>query len=229
VIKHFLKLIFIAITISLVAILFMSESQLPNTTDASRQARPQMGSVASSVLFPLQRPAAHSTLSDIASPQSALEEANAYLSAHRAEWHIQKYHELRPRLTTTPLGSTIRYDVFQSGVPVLGIPIILHVDLTGKINADLYYRPIGEVNISNPSVMTSEDVLNTVADKFSEDPAVGSNPSKVIIANQASSGDLAYAVPVLDKESGNTPVEVFLRASDGQILRKVRGRGEFGR
>ncbi len=233
--KRFFQLCVVAVTLALVALYLTGETDFEWQEHAAIQAkgfqRPSKGSLGSASMLPAARDRVRDE-SFIDPEQVALEKANEYLKSHREEWHIQSFHELRSEMETSPLGHSVRYDVYQDGIPVLASAILVQIDLRGNASATIDYQAIEKIDLANAKMMPFEEALNNLSDKFGEDPAVPATPRKVILINrttqQAPFGELAYLVSVIDKTHG-TPLELVLRASDGQVLKKVFGRSEIRR
>ncbi len=226
--KRLFQLGFVAALVSGIVIFFMSESPLDTSQTDAQDSRPKMGAVGAAIQIPAHRISSNNDFAavqnQIPSVQSPLATADIYLRAHLSEWHVLDYHELRPEPTVTALGTTVKYQVFQDGIPVVDMSIVVHVLANGNVTAESSYQPIPRVDPSATG-MEFEDIIRNFSDQFSENSDADAQSNRVIALDHSLGrpiGQLAYQAFLLDRDSGN-PVEVVFRATDGQILRKTPG------
>lgn len=160
---------------------------------------------------------------------TALEIAGAYLDAHREAWNIQPYHQMKPELVENPLGSLVKFAVYQGETPVMGMQIQVRIGLRGEIQDVLSdYKPIPEADLNQP-MLRADEILAGVSNRF-EAVAEGVPAVPVIYVAPGDSGPVAaLAMTVRKAGSGEQPVQAIFRASDGQILDLTMARAEFHR
>jgi len=175
--------------------------------------------------LPKPRPAiSQEGASVMSSPREIAEE---YLVQHRDSLRLQPHHELRPEVYETPIGSTVRYGVFQDGLPIVGIGIEIQLDrdlAITRVNNE--YRPLKKADLSEP-MLTQEDVLEKVSSRFVTDSdRVAQSSSLLYVEPGSDQPSLAYSVPVREMGKRSRSMQVLVRASDGQILRKSFSRAD---
>lgn len=153
-----------------------------------------------------------------------------YIEEHRETWNIRSHHELRPSLTSSPLGAAVRFDVLQDGLAVSGLSITIHLGRNNEVRSvDNMYRPLEPTDLSQ-SMLTAEEAAGLVGERYlaSED---GAEPGMVLYANpSAQSPEPAYSMSMVELSNGGAtrrPVSLLVRASDGQILDIAYARTEF--
>jgi hypothetical protein len=155
---------------------------------------------------------------------SAVNAANTYLALHREELGIQSYHQLKPEEHVSPLGTAVKYLVYQGSHLVMGLTLEIFVNRKGAVSRVVNgYRPIEEASEQawNQPVREFVDGLT----KFEAE----STPVPLFYVPESSSvvkAEAAYAVEVKNKLTQETHQGIF-RASDGQVLALSKGRGEL--
>lgn len=159
--------------------------------------------------------------------KSPLEVANAYLEAHKSLWKIQQHHQLRPVEFRTPLGSKVKYSVFQGNIPVLEMGIEIQLDRNLNVTqVQNSYRPIAEVNLKTPA-LTAAEVVEKNGDRYQLEEE-SSILSPVLYSRLGDAApELAYVVSVKEKGQESHSFQILFRASDGQVLSKSIARTEF--
>jgi Zn-dependent metalloprotease len=148
---------------------------------------------------------------------SAEQVADQFVKEHRDQWQIRPYHDLRPTTTQSGQGASVKYDVYQDGLAIMGMQIRVEVSadlqVTGVNNQ---YRPLARADLGQ-SVMSPDEVLDTVSDRYVAD-AEGHSPSNILISGASQELELAYLIPLRTKGENGQAVQVLFRASDGREL-----------
>jgi hypothetical protein len=162
--------------------------------------------------------------------ESPLEIAEKYLKDHAEEMGLKDYHEMRASVFQTPLGAKVSYQVFQDGIPVVGSEIRLQIGRDQTVmDVDNRYLPVERVEISGVSALSSAQVQDLMqVSNYLPDPSVGGDPAQVIFPVPGPHrAELAYVVAAREPSGLRRPVQVVLRAADGQVLGKNVSRMEF--
>ncbi len=157
---------------------------------------------------------------DLGSPVAA---ANAYVTLHRDALGIQSHHQLKPEEYRSPLGSAVKYSVYQGKHLVMGLQLEIFVNKKGSVSrVSNGYRPVEEAG---------EEAWEAPAKNFTDGVTVFETESAPVALlfvpenSPASKAEPAYAVQVKNKTTQETHQGIF-RASDGQMLALSKGRGE---
>jgi hypothetical protein len=158
---------------------------------------------------------------------TALEVAKNYLEAHRQEWNLQSYHDFRPVEFHTPLGSKVKFSVYQGEVPVvdMGIQIEIGRDLS-VLAVQNGYQPIAKADFSERR-LNADQILQKNSDRYDAEGPVKLSQPVLFVRPGSREGELAYLVPVHDKAEAHRALQILFRASDGQVLTKAFSRSEF--
>lgn len=161
--------------------------------------------------------------------QTSREAADIYFNEHRAQWNIQDYHTLKPEFFESPLGTKVKYSVFQDGVPVVGLAIELDIGQDRRVTAaENTYLPVKKVDMNQP-FLSHEEVIARQAGRYTLDESSTAGVSRILyLAPGNDEPELSYVIPVHEAAT-KTAVSVIFRATDGQVLGKQAGRAEFGR
>lgn len=157
-----------------------------------------------------------------------IDAAQAYLLEHKGEFNLQEHHDFRPHVFTNPLGSTVRFDVFQDGLPLLGAYIDVEMDANRDISSvTSHYEPYPRVDTANKEVLSMEEIRVKMPERYGS--IAGEAPSLMLLPGVAGGGELelVYVMRFADKEMNGRPVQILFRATDGQMLRKSVARAEF--
>lgn len=167
------------------------------------------------------------TITSTKSEKSPIEVADAYLKEHRELWKVQAFHELRPVEFRTPLGTKVKYSVFQNNIPIVDMGIEIQIDRTMNVTDVLNnYRPLEKASATRPA-LTMEEIVGRNADRYELEASNIQSPPVYFARPGNSSPELAYLVSVKDKLQDSRPVQILFRASDGQVLSKSVARAEF--
>ena len=161
---------------------------------------------------------------------SPLEIAEQYLRSHTEDLGLRPYHEFRPTVFQNPLGARVSYQVYQDGLPVVGSELRLQIGRNQDvIDIDNRYVAIEKVQVREADYLTQTQLQELVrVSNYLPDPSVGTDPSRVIFPLPGStSGELAYVVSAREPAGSRRPVQILLRATDGQVLGKTFSRMEF--
>lgn len=158
------------------------------------------------------------------------EAADLFVEAHREEWKIQSHHELRSEVSRSPLGSSVHYDVYQDGIPVVGVGIDIRLDRELRVvDVENGYRPLEKADTS-VAQLPVEQIVKEAGDRYAyraEGPV--ETTSRILFASEAmTSPELAVVVPLIKQtDKGVQSYQVVFRATDGQFLGRTKSRSEF--
>ncbi len=80
-----------------------------------------------------------------------LELANNYIEKNRLSLGIREYHKLSPTLYRSPLGTSIKYSVYQDELPIIGFEFLLDFDdKNNLISLKKRYFPVEKVEFRVP-------------------------------------------------------------------------------
>ncbi len=166
----------------------------------------------------------------VAAVESPEEIGQKYLQDHFDELGLKSYHEMRPSIFQTPLGARVTYQVFQDGVPVVGSEIRLQIGRNHDVmDLDNRYVPLERVDLSAHGGLDNGQVQELMrVSNYLPDPSVGDEPARVLYPVPGTNrAELAYVVSAREPSGSRRPIQVLLRASDGQVLGKNVSRAEF--
>jgi hypothetical protein len=136
-----------------------------------------------------------------------LDVADQFVKAHREEWQLQPYHELRGSLLLSPeIGTKVKYSVYQDGVLILGLDIEVDVGSDLKVQAfQNNYRPVVHIDFQKNRYLTAEQVAGKAS------------VEKMLYVNSVSAiPELVYFIRMDEVWKG------MFRARDGKMLGKIR-------
>jgi hypothetical protein len=156
-----------------------------------------------------------------------IEVATEYLEEHREEWNLQPYHDFRAVEFHTPLGTKVKFSVYQSDVPIveMGIQMEIGRDLT-VLNVQNKYQPIAKADIDLRG-LDAEQILGKNSGRYEADGESKLPPPVLFVRPGSRQPELAYLLSVKDRGLDSRPVQILFRASDGQVLAKTLSRSEF--
>lgn len=159
------------------------------------------------------------------SGSTAEEIAHRYVETNRELWGIQPHHELRAESLENPLGTQVRYKVFQGDYELIGMEIQLRVTRGLEVkDVEMQYRPVAEADLSQP-VLPIEQVETTIENRFEK---VAEAVAPVLYVPRDGSVPVpAFAMTVRRKSGSQASVQAIFRASDGQVLDLTVPRAEF--
>lgn len=228
-----LKLIFGGLLLVSAMFWLVNRYSLHLDQQIKRSQNPRKRASLGSIQLPAARRGEFSAAAEIVPEEpgdSALEIANEYLSQMKVEFGIMPYHDLSPQVSKNPLGTRIRYSISQNGVPIHGYNLWLTVDAkTGSIDEsanDLKYEPVDEIDLDLEEYLDRDELIETLnTDTFH--PAQNQKIRKVLfVPPQSPAPVMAFVVQGRDPRR-NSNIQIMVRASDGQILRKYYSRKEF--
>lgn len=157
------------------------------------------------------------------------EVAERYVDLHREVWGLKEYHRLHPTVFRTPLGTRINYAVYQGQVPILGMEVRIQIDRFLKVaKVENEYRPLARIDIPENLPKVEELVDRHLDEVFELDRRAGVSDAPVLVPVRGSDEPvLAFVIPAKEKTNRRRPVQLLLRADDGQILRRSVSRAEF--
>jgi len=153
-----------------------------------------------------------------------------YLMEHGEELGLKPWHELRPSVFQTPLGARVNYQVFQDGLPILGAELHMRLGRDNVVHLENQYLPLEKVDVNPKDAIDTAQVHELMkVSNYLPDPSVGTEPAKILVPVQGTNrAELVYVVSAREPGGSRRPVQVLLRASDGQVLGKNYSRMEFG-
>lgn len=163
------------------------------------------------------------------SGRTPLEAAAKFLESNSNVLNVREYHELKPHVTRTPLGSRVVYDVYQDGVPIVGMQIRLRMNREMEIDEiENGYRALDKVDV-DPKLTPSE-AFDRVSEgrNFSPTAETFAFAGKIIFVREnAETPELAYVMPVQKCGARASHCQLVIRANDGQLLARSVARAEF--
>lgn len=158
--------------------------------------------------------------------KTAMETADAYLNDHQAEWKIQPFHQLRPEEFKTPLGTKIKYSVFQGQVPVIDMGVEIQLDRNQNvIDVQNQYRPLEKADMDN--LLSLEEIVDRNSERYELHGEERLSPPVLFVRSGSNVPEAAYLISVKDKTRDARSVQILFRASDGHIISKSVSRSEF--
>lgn len=206
------------------------------TKEVSEFVEPSAPSVGDRIKSMFKPPAKEEDVPQASTPtysgSDPVEVTREFLNAHREEWKLQTYHELRPVEHRTPLGSQVKYAVYQDGIPIVGLAIDFRLAANLQIlEVDNRYQSLERLDLDSLQILNEEEISETALGKqYRPDPGVSNQFSKVLVVVPGqNTPELAYVAAVREQtlDSKSRPVKLLLRATDGQILKKSFSRAEF--
>jgi hypothetical protein len=154
------------------------------------------------------------------------ESAREYLEAHREEWGLKAYHEFRPVEYRTPLGSYIKFSVFENGIPILNLDIEMELDKSLKVTTvKNNYRDISRTVAREALPFT--DIVKRVEAEYQTLTQDETQRPVLFVGEMSATPELAYVLDAKEKNGARRPVQLVIRASDGTILTQSFSRTEF--
>ena len=160
-------------------------------------------------------------------PASALAAAQDLMKENRSRWGVQDFHELRPVVTEGPMGSRVKYSVYQDGLPIVGMEILVELDEShGVLNVENGYQSVRKVDVTQPG-LSSEEAIARNSPRYEMDPVSTAGVSTILFYGSGmDEPELSYVVPVRERDGGAS-AQIIFRASDGQVLGRQNSRSEF--
>ncbi|MCB0403404.1 MAG: hypothetical protein KDD51_01365 [Bdellovibrionales bacterium] len=164
---------------------------------------------------------------------TALELAEDFLRKNKSLLKLRDYHELRPQIMQAPLRTTVRYSVYENGFPVIGMDLSIQTDrylnLVRVINN---YRPLKPSDFSQLDTIGPEAVADRLPIRYRvERRSLQKNEPILFATSTTQQAELSYVIDVVDRapmgNRTNSPKQIVMRASDGQVLRTSLPRREF--
>jgi hypothetical protein len=144
--------------------------------------------------------------------------ADRFVADRRASWGIRDYHELRGEEYPGPMGTEVRYKVYQDGLEVVGLEVRVEVDANGNVTETANnYAPMGRADLSQPELPPDEAVRRSGIVQDNEIASAAMNARRVLFAaSGADEPELSFSFSLDGDPSG--PSAAIVRASDGQPL-----------
>jgi len=219
-------LLFLAIAIGAALFLFfqMNTGRQPNTVGQN-----QPKGIHRTLKMVKREPTSREPLKQFGG-RTPRETADNYVEAHREEWKLQAHHELRGEVSRSPLGSSVHYDIYQDGLPVVGVGIDIRMNRELQVvEVENGYRPLEKAD-THVAQLPVEEIVKVAGDRYAyrADGPVQTE-SRILFASEAmTSPQLAVVVPLVkETDKGVQSYQVVFRATDGQFLGRTISRSEF--
>jgi Zn-dependent metalloprotease len=161
------------------------------------------------------------------SQAEVIEAGGKYLQDHRDELQLQSYHQFRPVVSTSPLGASLVYQVYQDGLPVVGMELRLKLNRENEVKeVSGNYRPMPKVDLDE-EVMLPNEILQRIPSRFAVNHLSSNVERELIALSESDELQLVYAISARDRDNNLKPVQIIVKASDGEIVRKAESRPEF--
>ncbi|MCB0416361.1 MAG: hypothetical protein KDD39_01845 [Bdellovibrionales bacterium] len=162
-----------------------------------------------------------------------LEVAQDFLKKNKEILKLRDYHELRPQVMQAPIRTTVRYSVYENGFPVVGLDLSIQMDrymnLVRVINN---YRPLKPSDFSQLNTIRPQSAASLLPVRYHvEASSLRKNEPILYATTTTKRAELSYVLDVVDRapmgNRANSPKQIVVRASDGQVLRTSLPRREF--
>ena len=152
-----------------------------------------------------------------------IKKAQEYVDAHRKTLRIGDHHRLVPQLDQNPLGTVVRYQVYEKNLPIMGMDITVHFSSRGSITQlENHYRALEPV--SDEKTISEERILKLVTDRYGYQPT--DHPiSHILYAGSENDTAPTRAYVIQVRLSSGRPMQLMVRATDGLLLSRVFTRG----
>jgi Zn-dependent metalloprotease len=153
--------------------------------------------------------------------ENAQKVADEFLSGHRDEWQIQSYHELKADVFPNSEGTKVKYTVFQDGIPIVGMNIIVEVGADHQIlSVTNGYHPVARADLEENAALPAEEIASALGDQYTIQPGTIAHSQRVLFFQpDLDEVELAYTLPLIPNQGNQAPVvQATVRASDGEIL-----------
>ncbi len=218
-------------TLALIGIYLFLKGGIGSTDNRSKNLTPIKirtleSAVATGTLQPISK------ANSLENRERALSLAHQFIVRNSEQFPIRKHHQLVAETFINPLGTRVRYQIFQNEIVVVGLNIDLQVGGSGKIKIiSNNYNPIEKVEIDRRKWLTIEKILQTQKGSFIPTdlgfPSV-SEPVIIWTAPYSSKGQLGYVVSVFDsKAKHKVSGQVVFSVNSGQLLARHIPRSEF--
>jgi Zn-dependent metalloprotease len=158
-----------------------------------------------------------------------VEAAKNYLETNKANWNLQDHHEIRHSTSQSPLGSTVKFEFAQDGVPITGMYINIDLGKNNEIRSvENLYRPMEQADLKAP-MLAPEEITEQLSRRYVSDRGVDTTVL-LYAGHQSAKPEPVYSVSATEvANSGSTrrPVKLLVRASDGQVIDVSYERAEF--
>lgn len=163
------------------------------------------------------------------SGMTAAEAATAYLEMNRSQWNLQVHHDMKQVVMQSPLGSSVKFEFSQDGVPITGMYINIQLGKNNEITSvENLYRPMEQADLRAP-LLSAEDVSEKISQRFLSDR--GAEASVMLFAgSHTTKPEPVYSMSATEvANDGQTrrPVKLLVRAVDGQIIDVTYERAEI--
>ena len=144
--------------------------------------------------------------------------ADDFVAERRSSWGIRDYHELRGEEYPGPMGTEVRYKVFQDGLEVVGLEVRVEVDSMGSVSeTGNNYAPMGRADLSQPELAPDEALRRSGIVAENDVPSAAMNARRVLfVGSGADEPEVSFSFS-LDGDP-DSPSAMIVRASDGQPL-----------
>lgn len=165
------------------------------------------------------------------STQDPLEVAKQYLAAHDGEVQLQAHHRLQPTLFKNPLGSKVKYSIYQGKLPIIGLDIGIGLSREMEVRSfENGYRPLNRLDVKSLYVLDTKGIVDRLpSQRYQAQVNADEMLTKVLVAIPGrDTPELAYVVSAKEVgEAKDRPVQLLVRATDGLVLKINYARSEF--
>lgn len=165
-----------------------------------------------------------------ASGDAILAAGQKYIEAHREELQLQAYHSLKSNVSTSPLGASIAYQIYQGEYPIVGMEIRLRLNRDNQVlEVNNGYRPVANVDLTGEEYLSVPEAGQRIPLRFIKDETQGSvlNAVRELVSHEGEEPELVYGFSMIDKEDNFKPVTLLVKARTGEIISKNLARDEF--
>jgi len=143
--------------------------------------------------------------------------ADNYVAERRSSWGVREYHELRGEEYPGPMGTEVRYKVYQDGLEVMGLELRVEVDSAGATaETGNNYLPMGRADLSQPELAPDEAVRRSGIVEETDVASAAMSAHRVLFAGSGSDEpEVGFSVS-FDGDTGAS--SAIVRAADGQPL-----------
>lgn len=156
--------------------------------------------------------------------------ANEYIELNRKALGIQKHHDLKPLIYSNPLGTNVKYTVFQDNIPVVGMGLLVRVGRDNSVlGIEHDYRPLEKADTAPSQKLSPDEIISQANNRYAlADKDLNSIPIILYAAPNSTKPQLAYVMRVVDQNASKPRVlQIVFRVEDGQILARSQARAEF--
>ena len=146
-----------------------------------------------------------------------LKAAKAFVKSQSAQRGLRDEHQLKGRVSRTPIGSTVTYDIYQGNLPIVGMRIEVRMDnAMNVVGSNWNYRPIDLAEVDEGGQPLYDEIANRIPAGFQL--RKDGTPFSEVIYELPDQGRGEHSVVVPAVNQFQVPVNLILRATDGAML-----------